>query len=89
MANPGRIALLPHKQQLLFDTENGNARWYRVFNSSTQIVMGVRYTEIAGDAGKATVVEPGTSMDFLAIRLEVRHDLSTGGTINGSYEALP
>jgi len=84
MAQPGKIATQGNRQ-LIFDTKK-SPRWFRITNTGAN-VMGVTYTDEVGSANLSIVIKPNNSMDFFALRIDIRDD--SGNGVSGIYEGLP
>ena len=84
MAQPGKVSIVKGGRQKLYKASpKTGARLYRITNTGTGI-LGVTYTNDAGETSQSAQVAPGTSMDFLASDLEARDDSNQGAS--GIYE---
>lgn len=85
MAAPGRIRVAINERQVVLDTDEKMATWYRVTNSGSG-TMGVTYFPPGVSGNRSAQITSGRSMDFYTTGLEIRHD--GGGTVEGTYESL-
>lgn len=84
MAQPGKISFTGERH-LIFSANKQNFRWFRITNTGAN-VMGVSFTNDAGQANISAQILPNTSMDFLTSHLEIRDD--TGKGVTGVYEGV-
>ena len=83
MVQPGKIALQGGRQ-LIFSAPNA-PKWFRITNTGAN-VLGVTFTDNAGNSSLSAQIAPNTSKDFIASRIEIRDE--TGNGVAGMYEAI-